>query len=151
MRNTSELIDRIISLLDENFFVYVQRETCKIIAIPEFEDPMDFMDFSDDNYELLYSEVESNPDDYCQIQKLNSRELYNTMMDFALEQERADSIQLVKALRTKNPIVEFKKTTSIMGSTIYNGWVTFYKDQFCRIIRNRLYKEHIRLQTEKYN
>jgi len=149
MKNTSELIDRSIKLLDGNFLVFIQRASGKIVAIPEFDDYMDFMETEDDNYELLYSEVESNPSAYFQIKKLTSRELYNTMMDFSLEQERIDSLRMVKALRSKDPIKNFIKTVSNMGSIIYNSWTIYYNEQLRRIIRNRLYREHIHLHLEK--
>ncbi|GEM_PF-4828470 len=151
MRNTTELIERIVKLLDENFLVFVKRDNGKLVAVPEFEDYSDFMDFDDDNYELLYDEIETNPDAYFQIKKLTSRELYNTMMDFALDQERVDSVVMVKALRTNHPFEEFKKVTSKMGSVMFNGWTNYYRDQLKRIIRTRLCREHIHFQSEKCN
>jgi len=149
MRNTSELIDRIIKLLDSNFLVFIQRNSSNVIAIPEFDDYMDFMDLGDVDYELQYNAIESNPNDYFQIKKLNSRELYNTMMDFALEQERTESIEMVKALRSKKPIEQFIRTVSKMGSTAFNSWNIYYHDQLIRIIRNRLCKEHLHLHLKK--
>ncbi len=148
MKNTSELIDRTIKLLEDNFLVFIQRANGKIVAIPEFDGYMDFMETGDDDYELLYNEIENNPDAYFQIKQLNSRELYNTMMDFALEQERVDSIEMVKALRSKDPINKFKQTVIKMGSITYNSWSIFYDEQLRRIIRNRLCRERIHLHCK---
>ena len=145
MRNTSELIEQVIKLLDDNFLVYIQRADSKLVAIPEFDDYMDFMDVSDENYELLYNDIESNPADYFQIKKLTSRELYNTMMDFSLEQERSESIEMVKALRSKDPIKQFNLTVSKISSTALGSWNIYYNEQLKRIIRNRLCKERIHL------
>ncbi len=148
MKNTSELIDRTIKLLEDNFLVFIQRANGKVVAIPEFDGYMDFMETGDDDYELLYNEIENNPDAYFQIKQLNSRELYNTMMDFALEQERVDSIEMVKALRSKDPINKFKQTVIKMGSITYNSWSIFYDEQLRRIIRNRLCRERIHLHCK---
>jgi len=145
MRNTSELIEQVIKLLDDNFLVYIQRADSKLVAIPEFDDYMDFMDVSDENYEMLYNDIESNPADYFQIKKLTSRELYNTMMDFSLEQERSESIEMVKALRSKDPIKQFNLTVSKISSTALGSWNIYYNEQLKRIIRNRLCKERIHL------
>ncbi|WP_439184992.1 UPF0158 family protein [Carboxylicivirga taeanensis] len=151
MKNKSELIERIIRLLNDNFVVYIQRDTNKIVAFPEMGEVMDFMDFGDDNYELLYHEVESHPDNFFKIEPLTSRELYNVMMDFATEQERVDSIRLVKALRTKTPIPQFNNEVVKMGPEMLASWQDYYSDQLRIILRSRFCKERIHIFSENCN
>lgn len=148
MKNKSELIDRIINLLHDNFSVYIQRCSNKIVAFPDSEESMDFMDFGDEDYELLFNEVESNPDNYFKIEPLTSRELYNLMMDFATEQERVDSVRLVKALRASNPIPRFNSELIKMGADMHASWQVYYSDQLRTILRNRFCKAHIHMMSE---
>ncbi len=145
MKNKSELIDHIINLLNDNLNVYIQRNSTKVVAFPENDGFVDFMDFGDDNYELQYSEVESNPDNYFKIEPLTSRELYNVMMDFATEQERVDSIRLVKALRMQTPIKQFNNEVIRMGSEMYSSWQTYYSDRLRTILRSRFCKARIHM------
>ncbi|WP_289055591.1 UPF0158 family protein [Carboxylicivirga marina] len=149
MKNTSELIERIIKLQNDKLDVYIQRKNSKVIAIPEMEGYMDFMDFENDDYELLYNEIEANPKNFFKVEPLTSREIYNIMMDFALEQERTDSVVLVKALRTNRPYDEFRKELMNIGAVINSAWQMYYSDRIKRIIRSRLCKEHIHLISEK--
>ncbi|MCG8578693.1 MAG: UPF0158 family protein [Bacteroidales bacterium] len=149
MKNTSELIDRVVKLMNDKRTVYIQRQTKKVIAIPEIDDLMDFMDSDDEDYELLYSEVESNPHNYYKVEPLTSRELYNVMMDFSNEQERRDSLPLVKALRTNRPLEAFPKELHKRGSEIVLAWQLYYSDRLKRIFRTRLCKEHIHFISER--
>lgn len=151
MKNTSELIERIVKLMNDNLVVYIQRQSKKVIAIPEVDDLMNFMDSDDDNYELLYSEIEANSDHYFKIEPLTSRELYNVMMDFSIEQERCDSVPLVKALRTNRPMEAFKKELYKLGNEISLAWQFYYSDRLKRILRTRLCKEHIHFISEQCN
>jgi hypothetical protein len=149
MKNTSELIDRVVKLMNDNLVVYIQRQTKKVIAIPEVDDFMDFMDSDDEDYELLYNEIEANSDNYFKVEPLTSRELYNVMMDFSIEQERRDSVPLVKALRTNQPMEAFRKELYKLGSEISVAWQIYYSDRLKRIFRTRLCKEHIHFISEE--
>ncbi len=151
MKNKSELIERIIKLLNDKFSVYIQLGSKRIVAFPDSENLMDFMDFDEEDYELLYSEIENNPDDYFKIEPLTSRELYNVMMDFATEQERVDSIRLVKALRTRNPIPQFNSEVIKMGTEMHSAWQIYYGDQLRTILRNRFCKAHIHMVSGNCN
>ncbi|MCU4156192.1 hypothetical protein J1N10_09390 [Carboxylicivirga sp. A043] len=148
MKNTSELIERIIKLMNDNLIVYVQRQSKRVIAIPEDYDFMDFMD-SDEDYERLYNEIESNPDNYYKIEPLTSRELYNVMMDFSIDQERRNSVPLVKALRTNRPMEAFMKQLNKLDADIPVAWQIYYSDRLKRIYRTRLCKEHIHFISEQ--
>ncbi|WP_430817748.1 UPF0158 family protein [Carboxylicivirga sp. RSCT41] len=151
MKNTSELIERVVKLMNNNRAVYIQRQTKKVIAIPELDDLMDFMDSDEEDYELIYSEIEANPNNYYKVEPLTSRELYNVMMDFSNEQERRDSIPLVKALRTNRPMEAFPKALNKLGSEIALAWQLYYNDRLKRIFRTRLCKEQIRFISEQCN
>lgn len=151
MKNKSELIDSIIKLLNDNLSVYIQRGSNRIVAFPETEEKIDFMDFDDQDYELLYAEIEENPDSYFKIEPLTSRELFNLMMDFATEQERVDSVRLVKALRTRTPIEQFQVEIRKIGSDMQAAWQTYYNDQLRTILRGRFCKARIHMISENCN
>ena len=151
MRNTSELIARIIKLLNDDFSVYIERQSSKILAIPDSELIYNLMDLDDDTYEAMYTQVMDHPDDYYKVEHLNSREMYNVMMDFALEQERHESVRLVKALRTNRPSDSFNKELQKLGSTSISSWHTYYNDRLFRILRSRLCQQHIHLLSGKCN
>ncbi|WP_430810462.1 MULTISPECIES: UPF0158 family protein [unclassified Carboxylicivirga] len=150
MRNTSELIERVMALMADEFMVYIQRSNSRIVALPSGLETTDFMDLTDD-YDLLMEEVEQNPNDYYQVEPLSSREIYNLMMDFSLEQERVDSLCLVKALRTKEPLNNFKVALKTLGPVMESSWQTYYSDRLRRILRSRFCKEHIHVMNENCN
>ena len=148
MKNTSELIDRIITLLRDDYSIYIQRSNARIVAIPNDERLMEFMDFADMDDELLYTEIEENPSAFFKIEPLTSREEFNVMMDFADDQERFQSIILVKALRTNHPFEVFKKQLNKLGATMVSSWHQYYSDRLRCILRSRLCREHIHLLHE---
>ncbi|TRX71477.1 hypothetical protein [Carboxylicivirga sp. M1479] len=148
MKNTTELIERIVHLLNSNFDVYVHRKTAKITAIPASEDFLSFVEAGDDRYEMQFLEIDSHPLDYYKAERLNSRELYNLMMDFTDELERAEGLCLVHALRTSKPYEEFHKELNKLDSSTQMAWQHFFSTQLNRIYRNRLCREHIHLHQE---
>jgi len=130
-------IKKVAKLLDTGFLVYIHKQTGKIVAIPEFDD---FMDFGDDDSELLMAEVENHPEKYLHIKKMTSREVFNTMMDFAQEQEEMETThKLVEELRKSNPISNFNNSIRYMGPQIRKAWIDYRDDRTNNHIRNRLW------------
>ncbi|MCT4590864.1 MAG: UPF0158 family protein [Carboxylicivirga sp.] len=148
MKNTSELIERIIALLKDDYSIYIQRNNARLVAIPNSERIMEFMDFADMEDETMFMQVEEHPDDFFKIEPLTSREEFNIMMDFSDEQERVESLQLVKALRTNRPLELFKKEINKIGVTMLSSWQQYYSDRLKGILRSRLCREHIHLLRE---
>ena len=132
-------IRKVVKLLDSRHLVYIHLETGKIIGIPEFDD---FIDFVDDESQIYYSEIETHPNEYYQIQPLSSRETFNLMMDFAQEQEEMDvTNELVRALRKSNAIVEFKRKLNQLNSSVKRNWITFQEEKTIQHIRNKLWRK----------
>lgn len=130
-------IKKVARLLDTGFLVYIHKQTGKITAIPEFDD---FMDFGDDDTELLMAEVENHPEHYLHLKKMSSRELFNTMMDFAQEQEEMENTRkLVKELRKSNPISNFNNAIRSMGPQTRKAWIEYKDERLQNLIRNRLW------------
>ncbi|TAJ14365.1 hypothetical protein DMA11_05785 [Marinilabiliaceae bacterium JC017] len=130
-------IQKVANLLETGYFVYIHKQSGKIVAIPEFDD---FMDFEDDRNETLYTEVDQNPEAYMQIKKMSSRELHNLMMDFALEQENKDiSQKLVQALRKNDPITQFMGAIRTINPEIRNMWQTYKDEQVVEHVRQKIW------------
>ncbi len=130
---STSTIQTIVRQLDRGFMVYIHKPTGKVIAFPEFDDFADFYD----NTHVEMENVELRPDEYLQIQDMTSRELYNTMMDFAQEQEDIEvTRKLVCALRKSDPIKCFMCAIRTMPE-YFQDWLVYREDQLVLLLRNR--------------
>lgn len=130
-------IQEIARLLDIGNIVYINKETGKIVSVPEFDDFADFNDNSDQEME----DVELNPDLYHNIRALNSRELYNNMMDFAQElEERSTTIHLVEALRKSNGINHFNDCMRKLCAEHKQAWQSYINEKLKFHIKHQLKK-----------
>lgn len=132
---SASTIQNIVRLLDNGFIVYVHKETCDVTAIPEFDE---FADFNDST-ELASEEIERHPEQYLNVKGMNSRELFNTMMDFATDQVELDvSKKLVEALRKPNGVRHFKDCVRTLDPKILMEWLAFRDEKIQRYIKNKL-------------
>ncbi len=140
---SASTIQNIARLLDNGFIVYVHMQTCKVTAIPEFDD---FADFNDST-ELAMEEVEMHPERYLNVKGMNSRELYNTMMDFATEQEFIETTKkLVEALRKPDGIKHFNDCIRMMEPKIRLEWLAFRDEKIQHFIKNKLMRRRFLMQ-----
>ena len=130
-------IQNIVRLLDNGYLVYIHKSTGKVTAIPEFDG---FIDFNDDTNSEV-NNVEANPDDYLQVQGMNSREMFNLMMDFAQEQEDMSvTRKLVEALRKSDGIGHFNSAIKQMPD-IKMEWLEYRDEKLQRFIKNKLMRK----------
>ncbi len=134
---SASTIQNIVRLLDNGFLVYIHKPTGKVTAIPEFDDFADF----DDSSSIEAENVELFPDEYIQIQGMNSREMYNTMMDFAQEQEDMETTKkLVEALRKSDGISHFNTAIKLMP-LCRKEWLEYRDEKLQQFIKNKLMRK----------
>lgn len=130
-------IQEIARLLDTGNVVYVHKKTGKIVAAPEFDD---FADFNDSVNQAM-EDVEMEPDSYLNIKSMNSRELYNTMMDFAQEiEDRNITKHLVEGLRKSNGISHFNDCMRTQCSELKLSWQSYLSEKVRFHIKRQLRK-----------
>nr|WP_319399723.1 UPF0158 family protein [uncultured Carboxylicivirga sp.] len=130
-------LQNIVRLLDNGYSVYVHKPTGKVTAIPEFDGFIDFNDGT--NFDM--DNIERNPEEYVQVQGMNSREMYNLMMDFSQEQEDIEVTRsLVAALRKSDGIGHF--ITAIKHfPDVRMEWLEYRDERLQRYIKNNLIRK----------
>lgn len=131
---SASTIQNIVRLLDNGFLVYLHKPSGKVTAIPEFDDFADFNDGSS----LETEKVELFPDEYIQVHGMNSREMFNLMMDFAQEQEDMQTTKkLVDALRKSDGIGCFNDAIKLMP-LCRREWLEYRDEKLQQFIKNKL-------------
>jgi hypothetical protein len=110
---TPEQIAEIAEQLSMNFVVYIHKDTGEIISFP---DPRHYMDFEEDPWEPVYSNVQNNPDDYHEVEQWTSGDAFEVMARFA-EQVRDAGLKkrLLYALDQKKPFRRFRSIVDDAG------------------------------------
>ena len=117
--------------------MYIHKPSGRVTAIPEFDD---FADFND-SASMEAENVEMFPDEYIQINGMNSRELFNTMMDFAQDQEDMEiTRKLVEALRKSDGINHFYDAIKRMP-LVRKEWLTYKDEKMQLFIKNKLMRK----------
>ncbi|MCU4163567.1 UPF0158 family protein [Carboxylicivirga caseinilyticus] len=130
-------IQNIVRLLDNGYMVYLHKPTGKVTAIPEFDGFADFEDST--NWEV--DNIDRNPEEYIHVQGMNSREMYNLMMDFAQEQDELQvTKKLVDALRKSDGIGHFNDAIKQMPDVRFE-WLEFRDERLQRFIKNKLMRK----------
>ena len=125
---TKEEIKEIAEQLDCGFLCYLNKETGKILFVP---DEMRFSDIDEEAWADEFKELEENPLDYAEIEPMRSRDSFEVMADFARELPDSEPLKerLFKALNSGKPFWGFKY--EIDDSDYREAWFKF-KDERMR-------------------
>ena len=120
-------IKEIAEELDTGFRCFFNIKTREIVAVPDFiENP----DFDQEYFEEDLKKLETNADQYIEIEKPSSRDSFNIMLGFTDQLTGNEELKemLFSALDRKKPFSNFKFL--IDNSGIYRQqWFDFKNDQ----------------------
>lgn len=107
--SSQEIIREITDHLIMDYRAFVHKETGKILSVPN---ELDNLYYDEELFTEEHEELENNFSDYYEIEKWESREAYNWMVEFAESLEAGSPIQqkLFRALEQQKPFARFKYT-----------------------------------------
>jgi hypothetical protein len=96
--------ERIGEKIETGFKVYVHKKTFRIIALLDVDDFGDYEPEEDEEY----IEIEENGSDYFEIEKMESRDFFKIMEDFAENlDDKKESIFFKRVLSGQKPMANF--------------------------------------------
>lgn len=107
MSSTSNInIKEIAEQLDCGYRAYIHKTTRQLLFVP---DEYDLSEMELDPWNQELEELDNNPNDYYEIEKWSSREVFELMSEFT-DQVSDNKLQsrLFEALRKNKPFREFK-------------------------------------------
>ena len=131
---TKDQIKEIAEQLDCGNRCYFNKETGAIVTTPDFDSG-----YSDEElWADVLNELDENWAKYVEIEKLESRDSFNIMADFA---ESTDSKELrdrlINALNKKHPFRNFKWVVDNSGP-YRQRWFDFKRQKLIKWVENKL-------------
>lgn len=107
--SSQEIIREITDHLVMDYRAFVHKKTGKILSVPN---ELDNLYYDEELFTEELEELENNFSDYYAIEKWESREAFNWMVQFAESLEAGSPIQqkLFRALEQQKPFARFKYT-----------------------------------------
>ena len=104
-----EIIREITDNLVMDYRAFVHKETGQLLCVPNV---LDNIYFDEELFAEELEELENNFSDYFEIEKWESREAFNWMVQFAesLEEDAQMQNKLFRALEQRKPFARFKYT-----------------------------------------
>ena len=134
MKLKQSQIREIAQELEAGMKVFINRHDLVIKSILDWEEMID----DNDLWEEEYKKIETEWTDYVEIEKLESRESFKVMQDFA---EKVDNNDMKIVLKGKSPFANFK---AIVETSEYrNAWFEFRTLKHEEYVRKILEIENI--------
>jgi len=126
---SSKNVDDIYQDLDMGMIVYVHRVTKEIVSTLDFDNP-----YADDQRELwqdTIDKIESDKENYIQIEKMNSNEAYGVMESFVAEVVSDPKMQgrLEQALEGRKPFANFKNALG-HDMDVRDQWFAYKNEKY---------------------
>jgi hypothetical protein len=124
---TDEELKEIAGQLDCGNRCYYNRQTKKFLFTPDFENNFDA---DEELFEEELEELETNFDEYVEIEKPNSSDSFEIMENFveSLDDKNVFKSKLTNALSKKKPFSEFKFVIDNSGG-LRQQWFDFKNEQ----------------------
>lgn len=134
---SNKIIEEIAEQLDCGMKCYLNISSGAMIAVINDED---FIDVETEAQDNEIKQIKENPSNYIEFHKMNSRESFNVMMDFAMEiSDNSFQTQLIDSLNTSSPFRGFKLKLDNSDS---------YRQKWFDYKKNR-YIDYVKLQIPK--
>jgi len=135
MQIAKETIKEIAEQLECGMKCYLKKETGKIIVIISDEELNDSIKVHSHDE---IKEINENPGDYIEFEKISSRESFEFMMDFAEEIcEEPFKTALITALNSKNPFRNFKSKIDNSGSC-RQKWFAYSQNKYFEYVKMQI-------------
>jgi hypothetical protein len=134
---STEKIKEIADQLDTGGSCYINKRTKEFVFLYENEDDFSFLD-DEDAWAEKRKKVKKNPEDYHEIEKMNSRESFSVMTDF-VETVDSDSLRkrLTNALNDTKPFRKFKYIIDDSGD-YRQKWFAFKDERMCEWVKEQI-------------
>jgi hypothetical protein len=135
---TEDQVKSIAEDLDCGFSTFYNLKTKQILALPDNQSGFELMD----DLSAEWQKIESNPESYFEINKMDSGDSFSLMQDFLEKIPDAQfKARLAETLNKPKPIRNFKNAVENNGD-YRQKWYTF---------KNQKMKDWVKEQIENYN
>ena len=136
MKITSKQINEVAQELEAGMKVYINKKSLEIKPILDWEDSYDDTGIWDEELK----EIEENWSDFLVIEKMESREAFKIMEEFAEAiDDKELSNELVKIISRKSPFANFK--AEVESSPYRQNWFDFRLKKYEDYVREKLESE----------